>query len=103
DRLAAAWAPLFGHDLGTQPPGTMAQIRAFRRCDLTKALPRITAPTLVVAAAHDRIAPPPLGRAIAAAIPGARCVELEDAAHGAPITHAAPIDELLVGWFGAVP
>lgn len=96
DALAARLAPLFGHDLAEQPPIVMAQIRAFRGCNLSPRLPELArVPTLVVCAAHDLIAPPALGRAIAAGIPGARCVEIEDAAHGAPITHAARVNALL--------
>ncbi len=52
-------------------------------------------PTLVVSAAHDLIAPPELGQAIAAGIPGARYAGLADAAHGAPITDAASVNALL--------
>jgi 3-oxoadipate enol-lactonase len=52
-------------------------------------------PTLVVSAAHDPIAPPGVGRALSAAIPGARYVEAPDASHGLPITHAGWVNRLL--------
>jgi pimeloyl-ACP methyl ester carboxylesterase len=103
DELAEELAPLFGHDLAEQAPGTMEQIGAFRRCNLAPRLGELAhLPTLVVSGAHDLIAPPPLGRAIAAGIPGARYHELVDAAHGAPITHAASVNALLREHLAAV-
>jgi pimeloyl-ACP methyl ester carboxylesterase len=96
DALAAELAPLFGHDLADQPPVTGAQLAAMRRYDATPRLGELIGlPTLVVSAAHDPIAPPALGRAIAAGIPGARFVELVDASHGAPIQQADRINALL--------
>jgi len=104
DALAAELAPLFGHDLATQPPAAMAQIAAFRRCNLAPRLGELAhIPTLVVSAAHDLITPPQLGKALAAGIPGARYRELADAAHGAPITHAASVNALLREHLAAVP
>ena len=100
EQLAGELAPLFGHPLERQPPIVMPQIAAMRRCDLSARLPELARmPTLVVSAADDLIAPPALGRALAAGIPGAHYVELADAAHGAPITHAAQVNTLLRGHF----
>jgi len=97
DALAAELAPLFGHDLADQPPVAMKQLAALRAFDATGRLGRIThTPTLVVSAAHDPIAPPRHGRALAEAIPGARYVEFAGASHGLPIQHAARVDELLL-------
>ena len=102
DALAERLAPLFGHDLSVQPSIAMEQIRAFRRCNLSARLPELSAiPALVVSAAHDLIAPPALGREIAAGIPGARYAELSDAAHGAPLTHVAQVNGLLREHFAA--
>ena len=90
DATAAGLAELFGHDLGDQEPVTGAQLQAMRRSDLTARLSELASvPTLVLSAAHDPIAPPRLGRALAHGIPGARYVEAPDASHGLPITHAA--------------
>ena len=55
--------------------------------------------TLVVSAAHDPIAPPRAGRRLAAAVPGARYVELAEASHGAPIQDAGRVNGLLVEHF----
>jgi pimeloyl-ACP methyl ester carboxylesterase len=96
DALAAHLAPLFGHDLAEQPPVAMPQLSALRAYDATDRLPRLAGiPTLVMSAVHDPIAPPKYGRALAAAIPGARYVEFTDASHGLPISHAARVNELL--------
>ena len=54
---------------------------AIRDMDLRDRLPRIEAPTLVVAGSDDPSTPAEKVRAIADAIPGARYVELDGAAH----------------------
>jgi pimeloyl-ACP methyl ester carboxylesterase len=92
ERLAAELAPLFGHDLASHPAVEMAQLKALRAADLTAQLGTVRVPTLVLAATHDLIAPPMLGRRLANAIPAARYVELADAAHGAPIQCAAAVN-----------
>jgi pimeloyl-ACP methyl ester carboxylesterase len=97
DALAAELAPLFGHDLADQPPIVMKQLAALRAYDATARLGEITGtPTLVMSAAHDPIAPPRHGRALAESVPGARYVEFADASHGLPIQHAARVNELLL-------
>lgn len=48
---------------------------------LRKRLHRITAPTLVIRAAHDTLIPPAHARAYADEIPNARYVEIDDGAH----------------------
>jgi pimeloyl-ACP methyl ester carboxylesterase len=99
--LASDLAPLFGHDLASQPPISIKQIMAMLRYDATPLLPALAGlPALVVSATHDPIAPPNIGRAMAARIPGARFVEIPDAAHGVTIQHAARINALLMEHFG---
>ena len=96
DRLAAELAPLFGHDLADQPPIALKQLGALRAYDASDRLGGIRGiPTLVMSAAHDPIAPPRHGRALADAIPGARLVEFDDASHGLPIQHAERVNALL--------
>ena len=100
EMLAAPLAPLFGHDLADHPPVTTPQLKAMRACDAT---PRLRAlaniPTLVVSAAHDPIAPPHLGRELAAGIPGARFLEIADAAHGVTLQQPGRINALLLEHF----
>jgi pimeloyl-ACP methyl ester carboxylesterase len=96
DALAAELAPVFGHDLADHSPTEMVQLRAMGRYDATPRLGELAGlPTLVVSAAHDRIARPASGRAIAAGVPGARYVEIADAAHGLPIRQAGRVNALL--------
>ena len=98
DALAARLAPYFGHDLADQPPVTMKQMSAMRRYDAAPRLGELAGlPTLVVSAAHDRIAPPAAGgRAIAAGIPGARYVEIPDASHGVTLDQPDRVNALLL-------
>lgn len=103
DELAARLGSLFGHDLGDQPAVVMKQLAAMRACDTTPHLGRLsTLPTLIAFAAHDRIARPPLGRALAAGIANSRAVEFPDAAHGLCIQHADKINALLDEHFSVV-
>jgi aminoacrylate hydrolase len=98
--LAARLHPLFGHDLADQPPIIMKQLRAMSAYDASSRLSQLAhIPTLVLAATEDRIARPEYGRAIAAAIPGARYVEIPDAGHGVPIHRAGDINALLADHF----
>jgi pimeloyl-ACP methyl ester carboxylesterase len=96
DRIARELEPIFGHDLALTPPIVMKQVQAMRRWN---ALGRVGAlqgiPTLVVGAAQDRIARPALVRETAAAIPGAKLVELPDAAHGVTVRAPRVINDLL--------
>ncbi|HSD81034.1 MAG TPA: alpha/beta fold hydrolase [Solirubrobacteraceae bacterium] len=66
------------------------------RMDLRGRLPRIVAPTLVVAAAEDPATPPEHGRAIAAAVPGARLEVLAHAAHLASVERPAALARLVL-------
>jgi pimeloyl-ACP methyl ester carboxylesterase len=92
DRLA----DLFGHDLVNLPEAAGAQLRAMRAADTAHRLGQLAGlPTLVVSAEHDPIAPPRLGRALAAGIAGAKYSELAGASHAAPILSADRVNALL--------
>jgi aminoacrylate hydrolase len=85
-----------GHDLADQPPIVMKQLKSMAAYGATRGLDTLAGvPTLVVSGAHDLIARPALGRALANAIPGARYVEFADAGHALPIECAAETNELL--------
>jgi 3-oxoadipate enol-lactonase len=102
DRLCADLSELFGHDLADQPPIVMQQLRAMGRYDASSKLAQLGGiPTLVVSAAHDCIARPAYGRALAAAIPGAAYVEIPDAGHGLPIQKSDQVNRLLLEQFQA--
>jgi pimeloyl-ACP methyl ester carboxylesterase len=101
DAYATELAPLFGHDLADSPAIATQQLSALGRYDALDRLSSLSVPTLVASAAHDRIALPEFGRELAAAIPGSRYVELEDAGHGVPIHRAEVVTDLLREHFGS--
>ncbi|NIL97733.1 MAG: alpha/beta fold hydrolase [Planctomycetales bacterium] len=79
--------------LSTNPQTIAAAQRGMAaRPDVTSLLSGISVPTLVVVGQHDEISPPEEMRAIAAAIPGARIVEIPDAGHMAPLENPAVVN-----------
>jgi aminoacrylate hydrolase len=99
DRIALAQQleQLFGRDLADQPAIVMMQLRAMSAHSAAARLPDLSrVPTLVASAAHDPIAPPRLGRAIAAAIAGACFVEFANTSHALPIQCAGEVNTLLI-------
>jgi pimeloyl-ACP methyl ester carboxylesterase len=100
DAEAARLAPLFGHDLADHPPVEMKQLAAMKRSDLSPRLGELAGlPTLVMGGDQDLIARPAVVQALAAAIPGARLVEVEGAAHGLPIHRAEEVKTALAAHF----
>jgi pimeloyl-ACP methyl ester carboxylesterase len=100
--LARTLEPLFGHDLAAQPPIVMKQLGAMSKFDASARLSTLAhIPTLVVSATEDRIARPASGRALAAAIPGAKYVEIPEAGHGLPIHRAGETNALLLEHWSA--
>jgi class 3 adenylate cyclase len=79
DELAAWWMRLLRS--GTSPRAALALMKMYLELDVRPALAAITAPTLVLQRRDDRVAPVAFGRALAAAIPGARYVELSGGDH----------------------
>lgn len=74
-------------DRGVDPVGAARQLVAiFSSADRRRLLPSITAPTLVMHGSGDKIVPPKAGRFAAAAIPGARLVEIPTWGHDLPPT-----------------
>jgi pimeloyl-ACP methyl ester carboxylesterase len=100
--LAARLGEVFGRDLADTPPVVSAQMAAMNAFDARARLGELAGlPTLVVSAAHDPIARPELGRALAAAIPGARYVEIEDDSHAVIVRQPARVNALLAAHFEA--
>ena len=79
----------------TDPGGYAACCGAIASLDLRAGLPSVTAPTLVISGAQDPAIGPEHGRAIAAAIPGARFELIDPAAHLASVERADAINELI--------
>ncbi|WP_243795371.1 3-oxoadipate enol-lactonase [Saccharopolyspora gloriosae] len=67
--------------------------------DLVDGLPRITAPTLVIAGRDDPATPPPHAERIGAGVPGARVEIIPDASHLANVERAESVNRLLLHHF----
>ncbi|MFI7543985.1 3-oxoadipate enol-lactonase [Actinoplanes sp. NPDC049599] len=80
----------------TPAPGYAGACAAIEEMDLRPDLPRIVAPTLVVAGADDPATPPEHGAAIAAAVPGARLEVVPAAAHLASWEQAGAANRLIL-------
>jgi 3-oxoadipate enol-lactonase len=85
----------------TSPEAYAGYCRALGRMDLRRDVPRIAAPTLVIAAAQDPSTPPEHGEAVAAAIPGARFERLSPSAHIAAVERADDVTRLLLDHLAA--
>lgn len=95
--LAARLEELFARDLADTPLIVREQLRAMSRYDARGRLGELAGiPALVVNGRHDPIAPPAFGRLLAAAIPGARYVEFDDASHALPVQCAGTLNVLLL-------
>jgi 3-oxoadipate enol-lactonase len=73
---------------------------AIEHLDLVDRVPDISAETLVIAGAGDPATPPRHAERIAASIPGARLVVLDEAAHLLNIERAAAVNTLLADFLG---
>jgi pimeloyl-ACP methyl ester carboxylesterase len=82
EELAALAADLMAGLAGFSLEGFLAQLGACLEHRTTDRLDRIDRPTLVLAAAEDRLIPPHHSQRIAARIPGARLVTVEGGTHG---------------------
>ena len=84
------------------PPGTRRQIEVDLTVDLTDALGLISAPTLVLASADDRVVPADQARALVSGIAGARYAEIS-AGHGAPVEDAVGFVDRLTAFLDEQP
>jgi 3-oxoadipate enol-lactonase len=88
---------------GTDPRAIAAASRGMaERPDVTAMLPEIDCPTLVIVGSDDAISPPAEMRPIAAAIPGARFVEIPDAGHMTPLEDPSAVNAALVEFLGSL-
>ena len=65
--------------------------------DFRAGLAGVAVPTTVVVGSRDVLTPPRLGRALAAAIPGARLVEVPGAGHMLPYEEPDLLAEIMLG------
>ena len=104
DAVVDAWLELMG-DLDPWPnPGRLGQYEAAVAWstgpERTTGWPAITVACLVLAFEYDIDSPPALARQASEAIPGAEYVEIAGASHLGFLTHAGPVAEALVDFFG---
>ncbi|MBM9503369.1 bifunctional 3-oxoadipate enol-lactonase/4-carboxymuconolactone decarboxylase PcaDC [Actinacidiphila acididurans] len=90
-RLPAGAAGLLADHRGADPEAYARCCELLADLDLRGDLPRITAPTLVLAGREDRATAPPHSRALADAVPDAQLLELPHAAHLAPVERPAEV------------
>lgn len=83
----------------TPAEGYAGCCEAIAGMDLRAALPAISAPTLVIVGEQDPATPPPHGRAIADAVPGARLESLSPAAHLAGVEQPDAVAALVLDHF----
>jgi pimeloyl-ACP methyl ester carboxylesterase len=86
----------------TRPVAIAAAQRGMaRRPDMTNFLPTINVPTLILCGAQDAISPPTEMQAIAAAIPGARYVEIPNAGHMTTMENPEAVNDALQAFIAA--
>ncbi|WP_134773045.1 alpha/beta fold hydrolase [Ornithinimicrobium flavum] len=82
-------------------PASYARVcEALGQADLRARLGSIAIPVLVLGGRHDPVFPPEQQQELAAAVPGARLVIVQDAAHLAPAEAPEEVASLLAGWVG---
>jgi pimeloyl-ACP methyl ester carboxylesterase len=73
------------------------------RVDSRPLLPRVACPTLVLCGRQDAVTPPELHEEMAAAIPGAKLVVVEECGHLSAIERPAAVTAALRAWLESVP
>jgi len=84
-----------------RPEALTAGLARLRDGDLRKTLPMVRVPTLVIAGERDRIIRPAASRALAAALPSGRYVEVAGAAHAPFLSHPVQFLRQLNGFLHA--
>ncbi len=98
--LADITGRLVGRDLADSPSIIMKQLKALSRHNRFSELKGLAhIPTLVVSAKEDPIALPAFGLELAANIPGAKFILLENASHGIVLERPDEINNLLLEHF----
>jgi len=94
--LKGLWDQALAH--GVSVKGFAGQVAAAMAHDTRARLATIRVPTLVVTGDKDRLVPARHSRALAAAIPGAKLVEIPGGTHGLPLELADEVNRILVDW-----
>jgi thioesterase CepJ len=103
DSIVETWLAFIGDQAPWPNPGKLGQYEACLQWSedplRTAGWAAMSVPCLVMAFEHDVDSPPARAREGAAAIPGARFVELAGMSHLAPFTHAPAVADALIGFF----
>lgn len=86
--------------LAIDPKAFQAACKILQEADLTPLLHRLKVPTLVVCGEFDQATPPPLNKAIADTVPGARYVELPGCGHCPPLEQPEQFIAAIKGFVG---
>ncbi|MBI2714827.1 MAG: alpha/beta fold hydrolase [Rhizobiales bacterium] len=86
--------------LAIDPKAFQAACKILQEADLTPLLHRLKVPTLVVCGEFDQATPPPLNKAIADMVPGARYVELPGCGHCPPLEQPEQFIAAIKGFVG---
>lgn len=93
---AQEWLDIFEYTASTPSPGVRAQLGMDRSHDRLAAYARITVPSLVIGFADDQMVPARFGKEVAAAVPGARYVEIERCGHYGYLERPDEVNRTLV-------
>jgi pimeloyl-ACP methyl ester carboxylesterase len=83
--------------VATPPQVRVDCFNGFGTMDLRAPLADVDLPAVVLVGRRDRLTPPRLGRAVAAAIPGARFEVLPGAGHMLPLERATVLTTTILG------
>jgi len=84
------------------PAALLSGLAVLARADLRAALPALDLPVLLVHGDRDPVCPPGASRAMAAAIPGARLVELAGAGHAPFLSRPEPFRDALSSFLASL-
>lgn len=99
DLMREAWM----EQVKTDPRVRLTDLLACQAFDGHAFLPKITAPTLVVAGADDTVTPPAQSEELAHGIAGARLAVIAEAGHQAPLEQHAAFNEMLAAFAESLP
>ncbi|WP_067904038.1 alpha/beta fold hydrolase [Nocardia vaccinii] len=94
---AQQWLDIFEYSAAAKPsPGVRRQLGMDRSQDRLAAYTHIKITSLVVGFADDKMTPPVFGREVAAAIPGARYVEIEHCGHYGYLERPEEVNRIII-------
>jgi pimeloyl-[acyl-carrier protein] methyl ester esterase len=97
-RVLAALTTAVSTHGAAQLDALVSGLARLRDSDLRRALPQLSMPALVIAGRSDRVIRPSAGRALAAALPRGRFVQIEGAAHAPFLSHPVQFLKHLTGF-----